>query len=211
VVTLLFGVARRWYSAPELALGALVIPLVGAIYLSATLPAAAMNLQWPVAAALLGTILLLMGKAGTLKEIVWAAVTLLALPVLALLVPSTEFLWLGLSLSEALVLGSKAGVEPELILKVLGGGLAANKVMEMRGPNFLNHDFAPGFKIKLHRKDLAIVLGTAHEYGVSLPVTALVDQMFTTLVGAGKAELDHSALLTHLEAISGHVVGSDRG
>jgi len=114
------------------------------------------------------------------------------------------------AVSEALVLGSKAGVEPELILKVLGGGLAANKVMEMRGPNFLNHDFAPGFKIKLHRKDLGIVLATAHEYGVSLPVTALVDQMLTTLVNVGKGEQDHSALLTHLEAISGHVVGSGR-
>jgi len=114
------------------------------------------------------------------------------------------------AVSEALVLGSKAGVQPELILEVLGGGLAANKVMDVRGPNFLNHDFTPGFKIKLHRKDLAIVLGTAHEYGVSLPVTALVDQMLTTLVNAGKGEQDHSALLTHLESISGHVVGSGR-
>ncbi|MCJ7755602.1 MAG: 2-hydroxy-3-oxopropionate reductase [Thermoanaerobaculales bacterium] len=109
---------------------------------------------------------------------------------------------------EALVLGSKAGVQPDIILEVLGGGLAGNKVMEVRGPNFLNHDFAPGFKIKLHRKDLGIVLSTAQEYGVALPVTALVNQMFTTLVNEGQAELDHSALLTHLEKLSQHVIGT---
>ncbi len=111
------------------------------------------------------------------------------------------------AVSEALVLGSKAGVKPETILKVLGGGLAGNKVMEVRGPNFLNHDFTPGFKIKLHRKDLAIVLSAAHEYGVALPVTALVDQMLTSLVTEGKGESDHSALLTHIEKLSGHVIG----
>jgi 2-hydroxy-3-oxopropionate reductase len=112
------------------------------------------------------------------------------------------------AVSEALVLGSKAGVRPDLVLKVLGGGLAGNKVMEVRGPNFLNHDFAPGFKIKLHRKDLGIILATAQEYGVALPVTALVNQMFTTLVNDGQAELDHSALLTHIEKLSGHVIGA---
>ena len=112
------------------------------------------------------------------------------------------------AVSEALVLGSKAGVQPDIILEVLGGGLAGNKVMEVRGPNFLNHDFEPGFKIKLHRKDLGIVLATAQEYGVALPVTALVNQMFTTLVNEGQAEQDHSALLTHIEKLSSHVVGT---
>jgi len=112
------------------------------------------------------------------------------------------------AVSEALVLGSKAGVSPDVILKVLGGGLAGNKVMEVRGPNFLNHDFAPGFKIALHRKDLAIVLATAQQYGVSLPVTAIVNQMFTTLVNEGQSELDHSVLLTHLEKLSRHVIGT---
>jgi len=112
------------------------------------------------------------------------------------------------AVSEALVLGSKAGVDPAIILQVLSGGLAGNKVMEVRRTNFLDHDFAPGFKIQLHRKDLGIILATAREYGVSLPVTALVNEMFTTLVNEGKAELDHSALLTHLEALSKHVIGA---
>jgi 2-hydroxy-3-oxopropionate reductase len=112
------------------------------------------------------------------------------------------------AVSEALVLGSKAGVDPAIILQVLGGGLAGNRVMEVRAQNFLNHDFAPGFKIKLHRKDLGIILATAQEYGVALPVTALVNEMFTTLVTGGRAEQDHSALLTHLETLSAHVIGS---
>lgn len=112
------------------------------------------------------------------------------------------------AVSEALVLGSKAGVKPEVILQVLGGGLAQNRVMEMRGPNFLGHQFAPGFKVKLHRKDMGIILRTAREFGVVLPMAALVDQMFTRLVNAGRGELDHSALLTLIEELSGHTIGS---
>jgi 2-hydroxy-3-oxopropionate reductase len=112
------------------------------------------------------------------------------------------------AVSEALVLGSKAGADPAIILQVLSGGLAGNTVMEVPRTNFLNHDFAPGFKVKLHRKDLGIILATAREYGVALPVTALVNEMFTTLVNGGKEELDHSALLTHLEGLSSHVIGT---
>jgi 2-hydroxy-3-oxopropionate reductase len=108
------------------------------------------------------------------------------------------------AVSEALVLGSKSGVDPATILQVLGGGLAQNRVMELRGPNMIQHVFEPGAKAKLHRKDLGIVLQTAREYGVVLPVTALVDQMFTTLVEAGRGEWDHSALLTVIEDLSKH-------
>src|SRR5207248_321419 len=95
------------------------------------------------------------------------------------------------AVSEALVLGSKAGVDPEVILRVLSGGLAANRVMEMRGPNFLQHNFQPGFKIALHEKDLGIALATGHEYGVPLPVTAIVDQMLQALKVRGQGEQDH--------------------
>ena len=112
------------------------------------------------------------------------------------------------AVSEALVLGSKAGVRPEVILQVLGGGLAQNRVMEMRGPTMIQHRFEPGFKARLHRKDLSIILQTAHDYGVVLPVTALVDQMFTTLVEGGMGELDHSALLTVIEMLSDHSIST---
>lgn len=108
------------------------------------------------------------------------------------------------AISEALVLGSKAGVDPEIILNVLGGGLAQTRVMDMRGPTMIRHDFTPGFKARLHRKDLNIVLQAARENGVTLPVTALVDQMFTKLVASDKGDLDHSALLTVIEELSGH-------
>ncbi|QBD78747.1 2-hydroxy-3-oxopropionate reductase [Ktedonosporobacter rubrisoli] len=113
------------------------------------------------------------------------------------------------AVGEALVLGSKAGVDPAKILQVLGGGLAGNRVMEMRGPNMLSHNFEPGFRINLHRKDLDIALSAGHAYDVSLPVTALVDQMFSSLVVHGRGNLDHSALLTYLEDLANHKIGED--
>ena len=108
------------------------------------------------------------------------------------------------AVSEALVLGSQAGVKPEKILRVLGGGLAANRVMEMRGEGMLTHTFTPGFRIRLHHKDLGIALDTGRAYGTPLPVTAIVDQMFASLETRGRGDLDHSALLMHLEELAGH-------
>jgi len=104
--------------------------------------------------------------------------------------------------SEALVLGAKAGVQPEVILKVLGGGLAQNRVMDLRGPTMIEHRFEPGGKAKFHHKDLGIILQLARTHGVALPMTALVDQLFTTLIEHGGGERDHSALLTVLETLS---------
>ncbi|HZU00137.1 MAG TPA: 2-hydroxy-3-oxopropionate reductase [Ktedonobacteraceae bacterium] len=114
------------------------------------------------------------------------------------------------AVSEALVLGSKAGVDPSVILKVLSGGLAANRVMEVRGPNFLQHNFQPGFKIALHHKDLGIALAAGREYGVPLPVTALVDQMLQALKLRGQGDQDHSAILTLIEDLAQHRIGESR-
>jgi 2-hydroxy-3-oxopropionate reductase len=111
------------------------------------------------------------------------------------------------AVSEALVLGSKAGVEPERILDVLGGGLAANRVMEMRRRNFLEHDFTPGFRIDLHHKDLAIALESSGEYGVPLPVTGLVQQGFRALRAKGHGGDDHSGLLALVEELADHRIG----
>lgn len=111
------------------------------------------------------------------------------------------------AVSEALVLGSKAGVDPAKILRVLGGGLAANRVMELRGASMLDHDFTPGGRVRFHHKDLGFALEMARRYGVSLPVTALVDQMFAALEVKGRGDLDHSALLTYLEDLAGHRIG----
>jgi 2-hydroxy-3-oxopropionate reductase len=112
------------------------------------------------------------------------------------------------AVSEALVLGSKAGVDPERILDVLGGGLAANRVMEMRRHNFLEHDFTPGFRIDLHHKDLGIALESGGEYGVPLPVTALVQQGFRALRAKGHGGDDHSGLLALVEELADHRIGS---
>ena len=112
------------------------------------------------------------------------------------------------AVSEALVLGSKAGVSPEKILDVLGGGLAGNKVMEVKREKMLEHSFDPGFRVELHHKDLGIALAAGREYGVNLPVTAVVDQMFETLKMLGRGDQDHSALLTLIEESSGHEIGS---
>ena len=113
------------------------------------------------------------------------------------------------AVSEALVLGSKAGVGPERILDVLGGGLAANKVMEMRRSNFLEHDFSPGFRIDLHHKDLNIALESGDAYGVPLPVTGLVQQYFRALRVKGHGGDDHSGLLQLVEELAEHRIGSE--
>lgn len=103
------------------------------------------------------------------------------------------------AVSEALVLGSRGGVAPEKILDVLGGGLAGNKVMEVKREKFLSHTFEPGFRSELHHKDLGIALAAGREYGVALPVTAIVDQMLLTMKNKGWGGEDHSALLKVIE------------
>ena len=107
-------------------------------------------------------------------------------------------------LSEALMLGSSAGVDPARIIEVLSGGLAGSRVIDTKSAGMLTHRFDPGFRVELHRKDLGIVNRTATENGVPLPVAALVTQLFDALAANGGDKLDHSALLTVYERLSGH-------
>ena len=111
--------------------------------------------------------------------------------------------------SEALVLGSKAGVDPAKVIEAVSGGLAGTKVMDQKKDKFLEHDFDPGFRIELHHKDLGIALTTAREVGVPLPVTSLVDQMLLELKVKGRGDLDHSAVLSVIEDAAGHQIGSE--
>ena len=111
------------------------------------------------------------------------------------------------AVSEALVLGAKAGVDPEKIVEVLSGGLAASRVLEMRGPSMIEHQFAPGFRVNLHRKDLGIALATGKEHAVPLPVTALVGQFFDMLAAEGHGDLDHSSLLGLYEGFARYTIG----
>lgn len=112
------------------------------------------------------------------------------------------------AVSEALVLGSKGGVDPAKLIDVLSGGLAANKAMEVKREKLLHHDFEPGGKVEFHHKDLGIALQAGREYGVALPVTALVDQMFGELKAGERGDWDHSALLTLIEDRAGHRIGT---
>jgi 2-hydroxy-3-oxopropionate reductase len=109
------------------------------------------------------------------------------------------------AISEALVLGS-AGRSVEDPGRPLGG-LAGNKIMEVKREKFLSRDFEPGGKVKFHRKDLGIALAAGREYGVVLPVAAVVCRMFEALMARGGGDWDHSALLTFIEDLAEHEVG----
>jgi 2-hydroxy-3-oxopropionate reductase len=111
------------------------------------------------------------------------------------------------AVSEALVLGSRGGVAPEKLVEALTGGLARSAVMEAKKEKFFSHDFEPGFRIELHHKDLGIALAAGREYGVALPVTAIVDQMLEVSKAKGRGDRDHSALLTLLEEAAQHEIG----
>lgn len=115
-----------------------------------------------------------------------------------------------IGMAEALVLGTKAGVDPAVILKVLSGGYAQTRVMDARGPRIIKGDFEPGFKGKLHYKDLNIVMATARELHVPLPATAVAQELFGTLLASGRGEMDHSAIVTVLEDLAGVKARSDR-
>ena len=104
--------------------------------------------------------------------------------------------------SEALVLGAKAGVDPAKIVQVLSGGLARCGVLENRGQRMVRGDFQPGFRTRLHYKDLNIVRQTGRDYTVPLPVTAAVHELFATAMSVGRGELDHSGLLTVIEDLA---------
>lgn len=104
--------------------------------------------------------------------------------------------------SEALVLGAKAGVDPDKMVQVLGGGLAASRVLELKGQKMIDHDFQPGFRIDLHRKDLAIALAAGKAEGVPLLATSVVDQVFQAAAAAGRGDLDHSALMSVYEDLA---------
>jgi len=106
-------------------------------------------------------------------------------------------------MAEALVLGTRAGVDPAVILKVLSGGYAQTRVMDVRGPKIIAGDFAPGFKSKFHYKDLNIIMAAARELQVPLPASAIAHELFSALLAKGRGDLDHSAVITVIEDLAG--------
>lgn len=107
------------------------------------------------------------------------------------------------AVAEALTLASASGVDAAKVREALLGGFAYSKVLEVHGKRMLERTFKPGFKAKLHQKDMAIVLREAQQLGLSLPAAALVAQHFNAMVGAGEAELDNSGIIRVLERAAG--------
>jgi 2-hydroxy-3-oxopropionate reductase len=103
---------------------------------------------------------------------------------------------------EALVLAKKAGVDPAKVRQALLGGFAQSKILEAHGQKMLERNFKPGFRVRLHEKDMKIALATGSEYGVPLMVSGVVAQMMTAIKGMELADLDHSALVKLIEGLA---------
>ena len=107
------------------------------------------------------------------------------------------------AVSEALVLVAKAGLDPKVVYEAIKGGLAGSTVLDAKGTMMIEGNFDPGFRIRLHQKDLNNALITGADLGVPLPVTALVQQMIGSLMNDGKADSDHSAISNFIEEMAG--------
>jgi len=110
------------------------------------------------------------------------------------------------AVSEALVFAARAGADPAKVRQALMGGFASSRILEVHAERMLTGAFAPGFRIRLHQKDLNLALAAAKELDVALPNTAIAQQMFATCAAHGGAELDHSALITAIETLAGKTI-----
>jgi 2-hydroxy-3-oxopropionate reductase len=110
------------------------------------------------------------------------------------------------AVSEALLLAAKAGVNPAKVREALMGGFASSRILELHGNRMIQRTFAPGFKAKLHRKDMQIILNTARELGLALPMSAQVAELMNGLIGNGGGDLDHSALVTMFEKMGNYEI-----
>ena len=107
------------------------------------------------------------------------------------------------ALGEALTLGKKAGLDRELLLTALAGGLAGSRCLDQKKPNYVGGTYNPGFKIDLHFKDLGLIMESARTLGVPLPTTAVVQELFNAMRVKGRGGLDHSGIITLLEDLAG--------
>src|SRR5258706_289013 len=110
------------------------------------------------------------------------------------------------SVGQALLFASKAGADPAKVRQALMGGFAASRILEVHGERMIKRTFAPGFRIKLHQKDLNLALAGARELGVALPQTANAAQLMQACAANGLQDLDHSALVRALELLAKHEV-----
>ncbi|MBM85799.1 MAG: 2-hydroxy-3-oxopropionate reductase [Rhodospirillaceae bacterium] len=110
------------------------------------------------------------------------------------------------AVGEALVFASKAGADPAKVRQALMGGLAQSRILEVHGERMVKRTFDPGFRIELHQKDLNLALQGAKSLGVSLPNTAMAQELFNSCAAHGDQVLDHSGMVTALERMAGHKV-----
>jgi len=106
------------------------------------------------------------------------------------------------AMSEALVLAESCGVSAEVVFNAIKGGLAGSTVLNAKAPMVIARNFKPGFRIRLHQKDLRNALLTAESKKVALPMTSLVQQMLIALMNRGSGDLDHSAIVTFIEEMA---------
>ena len=107
------------------------------------------------------------------------------------------------AMGEALVLARQCGVDPEVVFNAVKGGLAGSTVLNAKAPMVIARNFKPGFRIRLHQKDLRNALLAAESAKVALPLTSSVQQMLIALINQGKGDLDHSAIVTFIEGLAG--------
>jgi len=110
------------------------------------------------------------------------------------------------AVAEALLLASKAGVDPAKVREALMGGFASSRVLEVHGDRMIKRTFDPGFRIELHQKDLNIALSSARALHLSLPNTATAQELFNACQANGSGKKDHSAMVTALEVLAQHTV-----
>lgn len=106
------------------------------------------------------------------------------------------------AVAEALVFAAKAGVDPVKVRQALMGGSAYSRILETHGPKMIERRFTPGFRMRLHRKDLDITLDAGQAYGAALPVTAQVRELMTETLADGQGDMDNSSLVLLIEKLS---------
>jgi 2-hydroxy-3-oxopropionate reductase len=110
------------------------------------------------------------------------------------------------AVAEALLFASKAGADPAKVRAALLGGFAQSRILELHGERMINRKFDPGFRIRLHQKDLNLALQSARSLGLSLPNTATAQELFNSVAAQGGSDLDHSAMLLALEKLANYTV-----
>jgi 2-hydroxy-3-oxopropionate reductase len=107
------------------------------------------------------------------------------------------------AMAEALITAQKAGVDPSRVVDAIKGGAAQMWTLDVKPPRLFAGNRQPGFKAYMQHKDLGIVMDTAKTYGVPLPMSAVILQLYTAMLEQGNRELDNSAIISVYESLTG--------